>query len=191
MIPKIKGYDEAEVIESGKTLPIGGYILKILDAKVEKSKNENDMLVLQYDIAAGEYKDYFHTQFKDKFASNPNAKWQGTKYLSLTEKAVSFFKKDMTMIERSNPNFKWNWETKDLKGKLVGGIFRREEYMNQDYESRFSVKLWYLTDIKTIKDKTFKMPEDKLLDDKISDVNKASDNAKNILDSFEDDELPF
>ena len=41
----------------------------------------------------------------------------------------------------SNPQFKWNWDEKALKGLFFAGQFREEEYYNQNGELRSSTKL--------------------------------------------------
>lgn len=57
---KIAGYDESEALTGEfEVLEAGGYICKIINAKVEKSKTNKEMLVIAFDIAEGDHKDYF------------------------------------------------------------------------------------------------------------------------------------
>ena len=61
-------------------LPAGGYVAKILDAKVQ-NYDFGDKLVLSFDIAEGQYNGFF----KRDYTQNPNEdkKWRGTFRLSI------------------------------------------------------------------------------------------------------------
>ena len=60
------GYDEAEAFTGEfKQLPPGGYICMIKKAVVELNKQGNEQLVLFLDVADGEYKDIFQTQYNN------------------------------------------------------------------------------------------------------------------------------
>jgi hypothetical protein len=131
---KPQGYDETEVFTEYKTIPPGGYICRINGAKIEKTQqSQKEVLILAFDIAEGEYKDYYSEQFIRKSANaTSEVKWPGT-YRQLTEgKSLPFFKGLITAIENSNPGYTWNWDEKTLKGKLFGGVFGQEEYQKQN-----------------------------------------------------------
>lgn len=57
---KIQGYDEAQAYTGeSRALPAGKYICEIKGAKVVKTSTGKEQLVLQLDIAEGEYKDHY------------------------------------------------------------------------------------------------------------------------------------
>ena len=59
---KIQGYDEAQSYTGeSRTLPAGKYICEIKGAKEVETKNGKKQLVLQLDIAEGEYKAVSYT----------------------------------------------------------------------------------------------------------------------------------
>ena len=61
---KIQGYDEAQAYTGeSRALPAGKYICEIKGAKEVKAKTGKKQLVLQLDIAEGEYKDFYSDQF--------------------------------------------------------------------------------------------------------------------------------
>ena len=57
---------------SNEPLPAGGYIAKILNAEV-KEYTWGEVLVVSFDIAEGEYKDFFANQYKAN--SNEDKMW--------------------------------------------------------------------------------------------------------------------
>lgn len=176
-------------------LPAGGYICKILGAKVEKSKKGNDMLVLALDICEGDYKDFFTKQYEERVktatpekpAKHPNnailrAVLQG-------ENWINRFKGIITAIENSNKNFDWKSckgdETK-LKGLIVGAIFREEEYEKFDGSIGTSVKIYQLRNADKIRNGEYTTPEIKKLPQK----GEAFEDFINSVSSDNDD-LPF
>ena len=119
-----------------ETLPAGGYVCSILNAKVE-SNDWGDTLVIAHDVCEGEYaglfkRDYDNNTMEDK-------KWRGTFRLKLPKddgteqdawkkRGLSNF---LWAIEQSNPGFEWgDWSTieKRLKGKKVGIVYRNKEW---------------------------------------------------------------
>ncbi len=44
-------------------------------------------------------------------------------------KQLPFFKGMISCIEKSNEGYEWNWDEKTLKGKKIGVLFGREQYM--------------------------------------------------------------
>ena len=199
---KPKNYDNEPTVMIGEyeVLEPGGYICKILDAEESLSKTGKQMLILSYDIVEGEKKDYFKKQYKEN--TSEYKKWKG-RYWQLTEgESTKYFKGMIKAIEESNPNFKFNFNEKELKGKFFGGIFGREEFYNiKTEEYQFSTKLMWIRSVDTIRNGNFRIPTDKLIEHK-EDVKEDIDNdlpfnkeqtnydyVKEDID--DDDDLPF
>lgn len=167
---KIKGYEEAQALTGEfEVLEAGGYICKIINAKVEKSMTGKDMLIIAFDIAEGGHKDFYKRRFDED--TRIDKKWPGVYRQMLEgEKAAGYFKGMITSLEASNKNFNWdkcNWDESKLKGLLFGGIFGREQYQNQmNGELKFATKLRYIRSVEKIKNNDYKVPEDKLLNNK-------------------------
>lgn len=137
----IKGYNEVEVTEPGnkpKEITPGAYVLKIAGAKLERYSADKIAIKLRFDIAEGEFKDYYKALYdynkSGQFADQ--AKWKGTfsiwyptsnsdpeKY----KREVSSFKRAITAINDSNNGKKIDPENgislDEFKGKMVGGAF--------------------------------------------------------------------
>ena len=195
MITKFKDYDEIQVFEGGAQLPVGGYELTIVGAKVEQFTN-CEILKVAFDIVNNEkYANFYANKFKAAKAQNPDAKWggvfdvfipkdDGSELDGYTKQA---FKRFITSVEKSNEGYVWNWDEKSLKGKAFGGIFGREEFITKEGDRKFAVKCRFPRSIDSIRSGDYKVPEDKLL--------KGLNTATATLDDYEEildpDDMPF
>jgi hypothetical protein len=171
MIKPIANWDSVQASNGDfERLEAGGYVIQILNVKQEKSSKGSDMLVLFYDIAEGESQGYFKRNHDRRKASNPEAKWQGIHYMILPAEGQSEDFRKMNeqrlkaltnAVEESNSGYKWNWDETTLKGKMVGGLFGREEYKGNDGEYRWSTKLRFFASLETIRTGKFNVPKDK------------------------------
>ena len=195
MITKFKDYDEIQVFEGGAQLPVGGYELTIVGAKVEQFTN-CEILKIAFDIVNHEqFSGFYANRFKSAKAQNPDAKWggvfdvfipkdDGSELDGYTKQA---FKRFITSVEKSNEGYVWNWDEKSLKGKAFGGIFGREEFITKEGDRKFAVKCRFPRSIDSIRSGDYKVPEDKLL--------KGLNTATATLDDYEEildpDDMPF
>ena len=195
MITKFKDYDEIQVFEGGAQLPVGGYELTIVGAKVEQFTN-CEILKIAFDIVNHEqFSGFYANRFKSAKAQNPDAKWggvfdvfipkdDGSELDGYTKQA---FKRFITSVEKSNEGYVWNWDEKSLKGKAFGGVFGREEFITKEGDRKFAVKCRFPRSIDSIRSGDYKIPEDKLL--------KGLNTATATLDDYEEildpDDMPF
>ena len=116
----------------------GGYICVIKNAYESKTQNGADMLIIEFDIAEGKFKDYFAKDCENrqrKAIGYGTVKWRGVYRQRVSGndgQANAFFKGMIQSIEGSNPGYKWDWDERKLIGKRVGFIFRDEEYRRDD-----------------------------------------------------------
>ena len=149
------------------------------------------MLVVNFDIAEGEYKSFYMDKYKNSTPrpDNEPIKWQGKYYLMLEgENWQERFKGFITSIEESNEGYKWNAEVGDeqsLKGKLFGGIFGEQEYLYNG-ELRTNVRLRWIRSTKTIREGKFEIP--KKMEVKVEDAPK---NTSQFMTPYTQDDLPF
>jgi hypothetical protein len=148
---KPQNWDESEAFTGDfKSITPGGHICKIAAAKVDTTRNSDEMLVIMFDIFEGEFKAYYADQYKRKSATNPDVKWPGI-YRQMTQgKGTPFFKGMITAIEESNPGFKWNWEEKTLTNKMFGGVFGQEEY-EYNGDVRVATKCLFIRSVDAVK----------------------------------------
>ena len=97
------------------TVEPGGYICRIMNVE---DKPDKEYLMIDLDIAAGIYKDYY----KDLAARA--SFWGCTTYWSYKESNLPYFKGNVTSVEESNQGYTFSDQNeKDLIGKLVGAVF--------------------------------------------------------------------
>lgn len=196
-----KDYDETVGITGDfETLEAGGYICKVISAKVEESKNGREMLVVAFDIAEGEHKGIYQRRY-DQSKNNPNntpdnpAKWSndGVHRLVLTNQdgtCNKFFKGFITSIEESNDGYKFQTkkgeaDEKTLKDKLFGALIGRVQYENNNGELRFNSRIKGIRSVQTIEDGKYEIPKDELLERQNNSLADFNVNDSN------DDDLPF
>ena len=126
----IKQYNGAKAQRRAarEILPKGGYVAKILDAKVQ-NYDFGDKLVLSFDVAEGPYNGFF----KRDYNQNPNEdkKWRGVVRLSIPKDDGSekdgFTKKSFAgwtkSFEDSNKGYVWDWDENKWVGKIIGIVF--------------------------------------------------------------------
>lgn len=190
---KFEGF-KAERSAAREQLPVGGYVAKIMGAK-EETYSWGNVLVISFDIAEGQYKDFFANDYRNN--DREDKKWRGT--YRLNEPKDDGSEKDswtkrtfggaIWSIEQSNSGYHWDWNEAGLKGKTVGVLFRNEEW-KMNGNTGWGTKSCALESVENVRAGKFKMPKDKPLKNKQSGtVQTAHDDA---MQSVEDDgDLPF
>ena len=186
MIQRFKDYDDTKAYGEIQQLPKGGYELTVMAVKVE-SNSKGSYMKIACDISYGEYLGFFRTDYDAQ--QTEDKKWHCNYLLSIpnddgTEQdgwTKRRFKTVMEAFEESNSGYHWNWDEESLKGKKIGGLFNIREYQNNKGEVRQATNLAQLVSVKSIKEKTYKLPEDKLLNKKPSAdgfINTGTDSGK-------------
>lgn len=132
----MKKLDMTNVQEAGesKRLPAGAYICKITNVQDVPNK---EYLKVTYDIAEGEYAGYYTTLRSD----HPDLEWSGAYVKSYKTAALPMFKRFCSAISKSNSGFVFdggsiNSDESTLKGKVLGLVFREEEYYSNSGDIR-------------------------------------------------------
>ena len=155
---KINGWDVTPaVIGSGNVwvLPANNYICKIVDAQETVSKNGRPMLKLAFDIAEGEFTDFYKNRFvKDKETKKDKAKWNNDAiFYQLTDgEALGRFKGVIECLEESNNGWKWEWDETKLVGCRFCGQFRNEPsiYNGKTYNHTKLINIYPTDKIETL-----------------------------------------
>lgn len=181
---KYDDYDKAEAFTGEyEMLEPGGYVCRILKVAAEET-NYGGLLRIAFDIEEGEHKGYYKRLFDRKKESNPDAKWSGMYYQTIkNSEDMKYFKGFMVAIENSNLGFKWDWNEKNLVGKLFGGVFGQEEYKSNNGKIKLSTKCRFVRTIEQIK-KDVNIPEIKRL------TNEVPSTGHDYMEE-NDDDLPF
>lgn len=165
----------------------GGYVIKILDVfDVPLDANDKgNYLRIDYDIADGEFANYYTEQ---------NKRWGGDWYTnfirSYKEKALGMFKHFINCVEESNKGFSWDWNEKALIGKRVGVVLREEEYIKNDGSVGSSLKVYSVKTVKQIEDGDFDVPAKKPAENVQSAQPTAATNRPFVVIESDED-LPF
>lgn len=186
------GLEIKKSVSASEPLPAGGYVAKILNAKVEEY-SWGEVLVISFDVAEGEYKDFFSKQYKEN--TREDKKWKGNFRLTVPNEGNQYFDSQkrtfgnaIWAIEESNPSFRWAWDENALKGKMVGVLFRNFEWAMDDGRSGWSTECCTFVSVEDVRTGNFKQPKDKPLKRKESySSNQFSEMVE--IDSTED--LPF
>jgi hypothetical protein len=154
---KPQGYDgvEAKNFQNDK-LGAGPYVGVITFAEEKQSKNGNQMLVLNVDIAEGPFKGNY-AALSQRLAKDCYLKH----YRVLSEDNAGYLKGDILAIEHSNQNFKYDFEEKSLIGKFVGINLREEEYFGNTGEIKSNVKILHLCSASDVRKGAIKAPKPK------------------------------
>lgn len=192
MIKKPSNWNQVQEFTTSEKLPLGAYVCKVKKSVVQDNAYGSQLL-LMYDVAEGDYKDFYAKDFQNN--QNENKKWKGVLRVWLPtddgsdkdEITKRTFKGVVTSFEKSNSGYKFDWNEASLVGKMVGILYRNEEY---DIEGRqgWSARPFRAISVDSVREETFKLPKDKPL------TSKPANNALNsgwtdITDS--DDDLPF
>lgn len=196
---QLNGYASAQAYSEQERLPVGGYVLKILDVEYQENK-WGDVILLSFDIAEGEYKDFYSANYKAQ--TGEDKKWKGTYRLRVPkddgsekdEWAMRRFKTVINAFEDSNSGYHWNWDEQTLKGKTIGGLFNNKEYAFNGRHG-FYTNCHSLINVEKIRTGKFTVPDDTLLKNTGSAGSASqpavdSDGFINIPDGI-DEELPF
>lgn len=205
----ITGYKQVEATSFSELpkLQPGGYVLKILNVKVEPT-DWGSRLAIQFDIAEGEFKGFFDKLYKATPDEWENKKWKGSMRLSIPhntgdetkfKKSLGYFKSQIQAFENSNANLhidcERDWDENVLKGKLVGALFNEKEW-EKDGKTGWFTQCKRFVSANDIRSGNFTIPKREELKNKPSTAsNDNFDPNANLSDFVEinagDDTVPF
>lgn len=166
------GFDEVKAVKPGEfqKLPAGAYICHIEGGYFENG-NKGEMVILNLDIHdGGEFTGYFkkHQAYVENWDFNAQLKRYTTATDPKTKKQIfsPYLKHDLKLIQAENPRIPIdfsNFDPENLKGLIIGAIFRETEYLTKDNEIKTSTQFYELCSIKEVDDGTAKVPPIKRL----------------------------
>ena len=191
MIKSYNGF-KPERTTTRETLPAGGYVAKIMDATVI-SYDWGDVLKVDFDIAEGEYKGFFATDYRNN--TNDDKKWRGTYRINIPNESNQYFDSQrksfnnlIACLEETNSGFHFDWDESKLKGKGIGVLFRNKEW-EYNGSTGWTTECCTVTTAKDIREGNFKMPKDKPLKAKAANTDAYSETVFAPVD--DDADLPF
>lgn len=190
MLPR---YDKSARRKSFETLPKGAYVVKIMDAKEEKSKNGiGSHIKVSFDIAEGEYKDFYRQMYLANTNENKEWPYDAVFYVSIPDNNSpewmrlnynTFF----ADLEDSNDGFVCT-DPRQMKGKVIGGKFRIEQTTFNGNVYDHTRLYWTCVADDVRNGRAGRLPKDKLVD---SSQPVQNDGFMDIPDNLDDEGLPF
>ena len=186
-------YDRVTAYGEFTPLELGGHICQIMSVEETTSSTGKDMLIISLDTAPQDKQPgYYMDQWKND--DRPDKKW-GCRVFQLvldkdgnTNRGLKTF---ITAVEKSNPGFQVQWGdgfSSCFKGRLVGGVFGREQYQNSYGDLKWSTKCVQFRSVEAIQ-KGVDVPEDRYLNGQKPQRNAASGFAE--LPDISESDLPF
>lgn len=202
-----KGFEPQESTGSSRKLPAGGYICRIMNAKMENARTSGlPMVILQFDICEGEYNNFYHDKYKNDIAFRPNSNYQGIARIPAVDEhgnARRGFNSFCGAVEKSN-DIKLPQEDvaflNVLKDKFVGIIFGREEVEFEDGSTAMVTKPRFYRSVETIESGNYETPQDKMLEPSAPSFAQSASSlfgnapvTETGLDTFQaaEDDIPF
>ena len=178
MIRQPSNWNEVQEFSEQAKLPLDAYV-----CKVKKAEVQGEQLRIAFDIAEGAQANFFARAF---MADNrENKKWKGVLRVWLPkddgsdrdEWTKSTLKGMVTSFEKSNPGYRWNWDERSLVGRMIGIMFRNEEW---EYEGKtgWAVRPFRAMSVDSVLSGDYQLPKDKPL------KNKSSGGYGEAYDSF-------
>lgn len=182
---KPEGYDEAQSFGEFETLPAGGYKCVIKKVTCEKTQAGKEFLKIGFDIAEGQYKDFYQRKFNAD--TRENKKWSGIWAVFTAgyepKTTNSKFKGLITSVEKSNTNFKFDFDEQKLVNKKIGIVFREEDFIGTDNQIHTGIKPFFA--VSYDKAEEAKIPNKKTISDeqldRSFDAGLASDNDRTSI----------
>lgn len=187
---KPSNYDNQQVLpeQSFMRLPRGGYVCKILTVDEQTSKAGNPYLLINMDIAEGEYIGFFADDYNKQTSEK---RWHFTHRLMVpTDRTKPFvaqlFKTFNAYLAESNPGweFDWNGDEKQYRGKLIGALVNERQFKKRDGSIGTATNIAKVVKASTIRNGSYTVPSDILVAEE-----KGSDFIP--VDNVEDDDMPF
>lgn len=182
---KIEDFDKVKEATNFPKLEPGPQIVKIVEVIDVEDK---EYLQVHVEIAHGDLKGEFQRQ-KEAFGAD---EWpaQGILRRSYKKKALPFFKRFIVAVEKSNEDFKFDFDEQKLVGRYFVANYGIEEYDNGT-EIKESIKIQEARSVKSLKEGNIEIPKPKRLSKKEHDkYARKPEQAVPGIDISEDD-LPF
>ena len=178
-------------------LPKGAYVCKILKvAEVENKSGKGKHVEIGFDIAEGEYKDFYMKQFEAN--TSEDKKWPtdprynlGVQDDSSPQWLGQNWDTFWTNVEDSNNGYVFDGDGDKLKNKLFGGLFHNEqsEYNGNIYDH---TRLKWTRAAQDVRDGKYgKLPNDKLITAATKSSGKKQDDTFMNVPEGTAEEIPF
>lgn len=183
-------------------LPKGAYVVTIKGAKLNTWPSGDEYISMAFDIAEGEYKGLYQSQFDNNTRSGKQWPFDAVFNLNVpTDRSEPWiwdtYNTFFADLEDSNNGFVFAGDLRSLKGKVIGGKFHNKQSEKDGTVYDHIVMKWTCTADAVRTGKAGKLPNDKLVGDGSARGSGATTSSKSSGDDFinvpdgADEELPF
>ena len=182
---KIKNWTLIEESAGGSKLPVGGYVIRILDVEDVPSR---EYLRITYDIAEGEHAGHYSDAFGKQNA------WSHQFVRSYKDTAEGMFKAFLKRLEESNVGFNIEaWQARgcnerEFVGLEVGIVLQTEQYTNNKGEDKERLEMVGVYASQDIRNGDFEVPEPRDVREQVAAKPKPQAQASA---SVYDADIPF
>lgn len=150
---------EAAKYSGSERLPVGAYECQIKNVQYVTGENGNsDRIDILFDIAAGDYKDFFKKKYDAD--ESEDKKWKGRTSIWVPkddgsekdEWTKNSFAKWTNAFEDSNKGYKWDWKEDKWKGLKVGIVFGETGSVSNDGREFTYTEARFATAISKVQD---------------------------------------
>lgn len=184
---KVKAWNLIEESTGGAKLPVGGYVIKILDVEDVPSR---EYLRITYDIAEGEHAGHYSDAFGKQNA------WSHQFVRSYKDSAEGMFKAFLNRLEESNKMSKgftvekWSERSdeRDFIGLTLGAVIQKRLYTNDNGEDKEALEVARVYAAQDIRNGDFEVPEPRDVREQVAANPKPQAQASA---SIYDESIPF
>lgn len=181
---------------SFQPLPKGAYVVKILNAKKAEWPSGDEYIKIFFDIAEGEYKDFYRKQYDANTKEDKVWPYDAAYSLNVPNDSSKPYVWDnwntfFADLEDSNNGFVFKGDLKTLTGKLIGGKFRirQSESKGNVYDH---TELYYTCIADAVRNNTYgKMPKDKLIEAATTTSTPSDPDGFMSIPADSPEEIPF
>lgn len=183
-------------------LPAGAYVGKVISAKIESqviAGTPVDRLVLELDVAEGEYKGHYTKLFEAASGGMYPARYKGVYRITIPREGDKYEAMNKRILqgvawalEQSNKGYRWDWNEEKLKGLAVGFSVREADYLiegDQGIRSGTTTEICRLESVAEVKAGKVKTPKRREL--KEAQKQKLALAAADSFVEVEQEDLPF
>lgn len=189
-----QGFESKKSAQVREILPAGNYVAKILQATEQKTADGKLYILLNFDIAEGEFANFFRMDYDgQEYSAFIQPKWRGTYRLweplgdgsQQDGWTIKTFNNAIACVEESNFNYHWDWNENFLKNKLIGVCYRNKEWAFGG-RSGWTTECGALASVQDVRDGKIKILKDKALPQGAKPVQ-----SQYSFTQINDEELPF
>ena len=193
---KPNNYDNVQAIGAFENIELGGHILVIKKVVETQSSTGKDMIKISLDTdRTDKQPNYYMNRWNND--KRDSKKWGCVVNQLVLDKDGNCsrgLKTFIEMVEKSNTGFKVQWGdnfAKCFEGKLIGGVFGREEYLNTYGESKFATKCTGFRTVQDVKEGKVEPPKDKLLAPQPVGLGGNGVDINSDITPVDDGDIPF